>query len=61
VSILLNIIFQRGEKYLSFSSYRQITDPALRPFTGDSPVLGQHIVVYKEGPVKMGDEVFVGI
>ena len=59
---MLITFLRGGNKFFSYSSYRQIADPALSRFIeGDSPVLGQYIAVYKEGPVKMGDEVFISI
>ncbi|XP_065349384.1 mitochondrial amidoxime-reducing component 1 [Cloeon dipterum] len=47
------------EPLKTLKTYRQVTDPAVRPFHGDSPIMGQHIAVYQEGPVRIGDPVFV--
>ncbi|XP_059490772.1 mitochondrial amidoxime-reducing component 1-like [Neocloeon triangulifer] len=47
------------EPLKTLKTYRQITDPARRPFHGDSPIMGQHIAVYKEGRVSVGDAVYV--
>jgi hypothetical protein len=42
-------------------SYRQVLDPALRPFTGDSPVLGVHLALHTQGNVQIGDPIFVSM
>ncbi|XP_012263157.2 mitochondrial amidoxime-reducing component 1 [Athalia rosae] len=50
------------EPLKTLKGYRQIEDPALRPFTGDSPVMGIHLGLRSNnGKVRLGDGVFVGV
>jgi len=43
-------------------SYRQITDPQIRPATGDSPAMGIHLGLRgPNGIVHLGDPIYVGI
>lgn len=48
-------------KFVSYS-YRQITDPQIRPATGDSPVMGIHLGLRGPGGmVRLGDPIYVSI
>ncbi|XP_076620618.1 mitochondrial amidoxime-reducing component 1 [Colletes latitarsis] len=50
-----------AEPLKTLKSYRQMADPAFRPFTGDSPVMGIHLGLRSSnGTVKLGDPVYVG-
>ncbi|XP_046422993.1 mitochondrial amidoxime reducing component 2 isoform X2 [Neodiprion virginianus] len=50
------------EPLKTLKGYRQIKDPELRPFTGDSPVMGIHLGLRSNnGNVRLGDGVFVGV
>ncbi|KAF4523608.1 hypothetical protein B566_EDAN014582 [Ephemera danica] len=51
--------FQQPLKTLK--SYRQITDPKVRPYAGDSPVMGVHMGLHTPGAVTLGDAVYVGL
>ncbi|XP_046395152.1 mitochondrial amidoxime reducing component 2-like [Ischnura elegans] len=42
-------------------SYKLIMDEKLRPFTGESPVMGIHLGLRKHGMVKVGDPVYAGV
>lgn len=43
-------------------SYRQITDPQIRPSVGDSPAMGIHLGLRgPSGMVRLGDPIYVGI
>lgn len=43
-------------------SYRQINDPELRLYTGDSPVMGIHLGLRgSSGIVRLGDPVYVNV
>jgi len=43
-------------------SYRQVTDPQIRPAVGDSPVMGIHLGLRgPNGIVRIGDPVYVDI
>lgn len=43
-------------------SYRQIKDPVLKPYAGESPVMGIHLGLRCDnGKVRLGDGVFVGV
>lgn len=45
-----------------YSSYRQITDPVVRPVAGESPVMGIHLGLRgSNGTVRLGDPVYVGV
>ncbi|XP_011868219.1 PREDICTED: mitochondrial amidoxime reducing component 2 [Vollenhovia emeryi] len=51
-----------AEPLKTLKSYRQITDPQIRPATGDSPVMGIHLGLRgPTGKVRLGDPVYVGI
>ncbi|EFN87759.1 MOSC domain-containing protein 1, mitochondrial, partial [Harpegnathos saltator] len=50
------------EPLKTLKSYRQITDPELRPHVGNSPIMGIHLGL--RGPsrtVRLGDPIYVGI
>ncbi|KAL2727345.1 mitochondrial amidoxime-reducing component 1 isoform X1 [Vespula squamosa] len=50
------------EPLKTLKSYRQIMDPDIRPFTGESPVMGIHLGLRgPNGTVRLGDPVYVGI
>lgn len=50
------------EPLKTLKSYRQITDPQIRPATGDSPVMGIHLGLRgSNGIVRLGDPIYVGI
>ncbi|KAL6441609.1 hypothetical protein ACFW04_003622 [Cataglyphis niger] len=50
------------EPLKTLKSYRQITDPQIRPATGDSPVMGIHLGLRgPKGMVRLGDPIYVGI
>lgn len=52
----------KAEPLKTLKSYRQITDPEIRPFTGDSPVLGIHLGLKgPSGSVRLGDPVYVSV
>lgn len=56
-----NISRSVNEKFLS-DSYRQVTDPQIRPAVGDSPVMGIHLALRgPNGTVRLSDPVYVGI
>ena len=43
-----------------FCRYREVTDPKIKPFTGNSPIMGIHLGLRgPEGVVNLGDPVFV--
>lgn len=45
-----------------YRSYRQITDPVIRPLVGESPVMGIHLGLRSpNGSVRLGDPVYVGV
>ncbi|XP_014475751.1 PREDICTED: mitochondrial amidoxime reducing component 2 [Dinoponera quadriceps] len=50
------------EPLKTLRNYRQITDPEVRPYVGDSPIMGIHLAL--RGPnetVRLGDPVYVGV
>lgn len=50
------------EPLKTLKSYRQITDPQIRPAVGDSPVMGIHLALRGPGGViRLGDPIYVGI
>ncbi|KAL0134400.1 hypothetical protein PUN28_001289 [Cardiocondyla obscurior] len=50
------------EPLKTLRSYRQITDPQIRPAVGDSPAMGIHLGLRgPNGVVRLGDPVYVGI
>lgn len=50
------------EPLKTLKGYRQITDPEIRPATGDYPVMGIHLGLRsKNGTVRLGDPVYVNI
>ncbi|XP_011268142.2 mitochondrial amidoxime-reducing component 1 isoform X1 [Camponotus floridanus] len=50
------------EPLKTLKSYRQITDPKIRPAIGDSPAMGIHLGLRgSNGIVRIGDPVYVGI
>ncbi|CAL1685336.1 unnamed protein product [Lasius platythorax] len=50
------------EPLKTLKSYRQITDPQIRPAVGDSPVMGIHLALRgPNGTVRLSDPVYVGI
>ncbi|XP_071643259.1 mitochondrial amidoxime-reducing component 1-like isoform X2 [Temnothorax longispinosus] len=50
------------EPLKTLKSYRQITDPQIRPAVGDSPVMGIHLGLRgPNGMVRLGDPIYVGI
>ncbi|XP_033210913.1 mitochondrial amidoxime reducing component 2 [Belonocnema kinseyi] len=50
------------EPLKTLKKYRQITDPELRPYTGDSPVMGIHLGLRSSNAtVRLGDPVYVGV
>lgn len=52
----------KAEPLKTLKTYRQITDPELRPYTGDSPVMGIHLGLRNpNGIVRLGDPVYVGV
>ncbi|XP_076236968.1 mitochondrial amidoxime reducing component 2 [Calliopsis andreniformis] len=52
----------KAEPLKTLKKYRQIVDPKLRPFTGDSPVLGIHMSLRSSnGTVRLGDPIYVGV
>ncbi|CAK9825905.1 Mitochondrial amidoxime-reducing component 1 [Anthophora retusa] len=52
----------KAEPLKTLKSYRQITDPAIRPLTGESPVIGIHLGLRSSnGTVRLGDPVYVGV
>lgn len=52
----------KAEPLKTLKSYRQITDPKIRPHTGDSPVMGIHLGLKgPNGIVRLGDSIYVGI
>jgi len=51
-----------NDEKFDLHSYRQITDPQIRPSVGDSPVMGIHLGLRgPKGIVRLGDPVYVGI
>jgi len=67
LSFLLEFLFSAvacaaNDKKFILHSYRQITDPQIRPSVGDSPVMGIHLGLRgPKGMVRLGDPVYVGI
>lgn len=52
----------KAEPLKTLKSYRQIHDPELRPYTGDSPVMGIHLGLRSpNGKVRLGDPVYVSV
>lgn len=52
----------KAEPLKTLKSYRQITDPVVRPLVGDSPVMGIHLGLRgSNGIVRLGDPVYVGL
>ncbi|XP_034196557.2 mitochondrial amidoxime reducing component 2 isoform X2 [Osmia lignaria lignaria] len=52
----------KAEPLKTLKSYRQITDPAIRPMTGESPVMGIHLALgSSNGTVRLGDPIYVGV
>ncbi|XP_043286307.1 mitochondrial amidoxime reducing component 2-like [Venturia canescens] len=50
------------EPLKTLKKYRLIEDPVLRPYTGDSPVMGIHLGLKgPNGTVRLGDPVYVGV
>lgn len=50
------------EPLKTLKSYRQITDPQIRPLVGDSPALGIHLALRgPSGKVRLGDPIYVGV
>lgn len=50
------------EPLKTLKSYRQVTDPQIRPSVGDSPVMGIHLALRgPTGMIRLGDPVYVGI
>ncbi|KAG8035747.1 hypothetical protein G9C98_001403 [Cotesia typhae] len=66
--LLTTIHPEKGEKnremepVATLRKYRKVQDPAMRRFTGESPVMGIHLGLHgPEGTVKIGDPVYVGV
>ncbi|KAG7198382.1 hypothetical protein KM043_005773 [Ampulex compressa] len=52
----------KAEPLKTLKSYRQIQDPELRRYTGQSPVMGIHLGLRgSSGVVRLGDPVYVGV
>ncbi|KOX70923.1 MOSC domain-containing protein 2, mitochondrial [Melipona quadrifasciata] len=52
----------KAEPLKTLKSYRQITDPVIRPMVGESPVMGIHLGLRgSNGTVRLGDPVYVGL
>ncbi|KAG8228903.1 hypothetical protein J437_LFUL011151 [Ladona fulva] len=51
--------YKNGQPLKELKSYKQITEEKLKPFAGESPVLGIHLGLRKPGTVKIGDPVYV--
>ncbi|KAK2584614.1 hypothetical protein KPH14_006964 [Odynerus spinipes] len=52
----------KAEPLKTLKGYRQITDPEIRRFNGESPVMGIHLGLKgSNGTVRLGDPVYVGI
>ncbi|XP_017766462.1 PREDICTED: mitochondrial amidoxime reducing component 2 isoform X2 [Eufriesea mexicana] len=52
----------KTEPLKTLKSYRQITDPVIRPLVGESPVMGIHLGLRSpNGSVRLGDPVYVGV
>ncbi|KAK9297085.1 hypothetical protein QLX08_009100 [Tetragonisca angustula] len=52
----------KAEPLKTLKSYRQITDPVIRPAAGESPVMGIHLGLRgSNGTVRLGDPVYVGL
>ncbi|XP_014297400.1 mitochondrial amidoxime-reducing component 1 [Microplitis demolitor] len=50
------------EPLVTLRKYRNVQDPALRRFTGDSPVMGIHLGLKgPSGNVKIGDPIYVNV
>lgn len=50
------------EPLKTLKSYRQITDPLLRPSVGESPILGIHLALRgSTGTVRLGDPIYVSV
>lgn len=59
---MTNINDETDRETFVANSYRQITDPELRPYVGDSPVMGIHLGLRgPNGTVRLGDLVYVGV
>ncbi|XP_032673488.1 mitochondrial amidoxime reducing component 2 [Odontomachus brunneus] len=50
------------EPLKTLKSYRQINDPELRPYVGDSPIMGIHLGLRgSNGTVRLGDPIYVNV
>ncbi|XP_012288201.1 mitochondrial amidoxime reducing component 2 isoform X3 [Orussus abietinus] len=50
------------EPLKTLKGYRQITDPEIHRYTGDSPVMGIHLGLKgPNGTVRLGDHIYVGV
>ncbi|KAK0074545.1 hypothetical protein PV326_012353 [Microctonus aethiopoides] len=51
-----------NEPLKTLKKYRQIEDPTIRPFVGESPMLGIHMGLKgPNGMIKLGDSVYVNV
>nr|XP_012232102.1 PREDICTED: mitochondrial amidoxime-reducing component 1 [Linepithema humile] len=52
----------KAEPLVTLKSYKQCTDPLIRPSVGDSPILGIHLGLRgPNGTIQVGDSVYLGI